>query len=147
MTMTPGGALWRCETCAGAAANVAVLRKYLCAEIVREFWLKATNEGVPSNSKCPSCAQMLKEFTAGEYNRAARLDLCKACQLIWFDRNELEMFLGAEKERHREIRRDVPIPRVAFEAPFDDEPRPAENIAGLCVHALCVVIRLLVFRS
>ena len=40
--MTEKGMLWLCETCAGLAVNVAVLRKYLNAEMAREFWLKAT---------------------------------------------------------------------------------------------------------
>ena len=147
MAVTPEGALWRCETCAGAAANVAVLRKYLSAEIVKEFWLKATTESVPSNRKCPSCAQMLKEFTVGKYNRKVRLDLCKGCQLIWFDRNELEMFSGVGKGRRPDTKRDPSIPKVAFETPFDNAREPAENIAGLCLEALCIVIRLLVLRS
>ena len=143
--MTPEGALWKCETCAGAAANVAVLRRYLSAEIVKEFWLKATTEGVPSNRKCPSCAQRLKEFTVGEYNRKVRLDLCKGCQLIWFDRNELEMFPRAEKDRP-DRKHHIAAPKAGIETPFVYENETVGGMAYLCLEALCEAIRLFLFR-
>ncbi|MFC1637230.1 zf-TFIIB domain-containing protein [Planctomycetota bacterium] len=139
------GMLWRCDTCAGLAVNVAVLRKYLSVKIVREFWLKATNESVPADRKCPSCAQIFQEFTVGEYNRKVQLDLCKRCQLIWFDRNELEMFPGAE-EVHPDTKRYIATPKAGLETPLYYEREPTESIAVLCLEALCVAIRLFLFR-
>jgi len=144
-TVTAEDMFWKCETCSGGAVNVAVLRKYLGAKVVREFWYKATSDSVPSDRKCPSCGQMLNEFTVGEYNRKVQLDLCKRCQLIWFDRNELEMFPGAEKVRP-DTKRYVATPKAGLEAPFDYESEPTGSIAGLCLEALCVAIRLFLFR-
>jgi len=143
--MTPEGALWECETCSGAAVNVAVLRKYLSVEIVGDFWLKATTESAPSDRKCPSCAQMFKEFIVGEYNRKVKLDLCKRCQLIWFDRSELEMFPRAEKV-DSDTKRYIAAPRTGIETPFVYEDETVGGIAYLCLEALCEAIRLFLFR-
>ena len=143
-TMTGKGMLWLCETCAGLAVNVAVLRKCLDTKIVREFWLKATNESQLSERKCPSCMQKLKEFTVGEYNRQVRLDLCRMCQLIWFDRNELEMFPDVKKERP-DTKRHVASPRAGIETPFVYENETVGGIAYLCLQALCETIRLFLF--
>jgi Zn-finger nucleic acid-binding protein len=143
-TMTEKGMLWRCDTCAGLAVNVAVLRKCLDTKIVREFWLRATNESQLSERKCPSCMQTLKEFTVGEYNRQVQLDLCKMCQLIWFDRNELEMFRDVKKERPDTKRRSA-SPRAGIETPFVYENETVGGIAYLCLQALCETIRLFLF--
>ena len=143
-TMTEKGMLWLCETCAGLAVNVAVLRKCLDTKIVREFWLKATNESQLSERKCPSCMQKLKEFTVGEYNRQVRLDLCRMCQLIWFDRNELEMFPDVKKERP-DTKRHVASPRAGIDTPFIYENEAVGGIAYLCLEALCETIRLFLF--
>ena len=113
-------------------------------KIVREFWLKATNESQLSERKCPSCMQKLKEFTVGEYNRQVRLDLCRMCQLIWFDRNELEMFPDVKKERP-DTKRHVASPRAGIETPFVYENETVGGIAYLCLQALCETIRLFLF--
>jgi len=144
-TMTEKGMLWLCETCAGLAVNIAVLRKCLDTKIVREFWVKATNEGQPSDRKCPSCAQKLKQFTVGEYNRQVQLDLCKMCQLIWFDRNELEMFQGAKKVRP-DAKRNIATPGAGIETPFVYENETVGGMAYLCLEALCDTIRWFLFR-
>jgi len=127
------------------AVNVAVLRKCLSVKIVREFWLKATNESEPSNRKCPSCEQVLKAFTVGQYNRKVQLDLCKQCQLIWFDRNELQMFPEAEDVRP-DTNKYVAIPKAGIETPFVYENETVGGIAYLCLEALCETIRWFLLR-
>ena len=146
-TMTETGMLWLCETCAGIAVNVAVLRKCLSVKVVREFWFKATNEGQPSDRKCPSCAQKLREFTVGEYNRQVQLDLCKMCQLIWFDRNELEMFPKAEKSSGQDMPWGYAIQMASLEKQFADEGEPADDRFNFIVDILALIVRFIVFRS
>jgi Zn-finger nucleic acid-binding protein len=147
MAVTPEGAFWRCATCSGMAANIAVLRKSLGAETVRQFWLKATTESMPSIRKCPSCAQMLREFAADLDAQRIHLDLCKGCQLMWFDRNELEAFPKAEKSSGRDAPWSFAIPTASFENQFEDEGGPADNYANFIMDILCLIIRLILFRS
>lgn len=144
-TVTTEGMLWSCETCSGVAVNVAVLRKCLGVKMVREFWFKATNESKASNRTCPSCDQKLKEFAVGQYNRKVQLDLCKRCQLIWFDRNELQMFPGSENVQP-DPAKYVATSRDVFKVPYDDVIEPERGFADLCLRALCVAIRLFLFR-
>ena len=88
---------------------------------------------------------MLKEFTVGEYNRKVKLDLCKMCQLIWFDRNELEMFPRAEKVGP-DTKRYIATPEEGIETPFVYENETVGGMAYLCLEALCETIRLFLFR-
>ncbi|MEJ2702672.1 MAG: hypothetical protein P8Z79_09555 [Sedimentisphaerales bacterium] len=145
--VTPDGALWRCETCSGMAANLAVVRKRLSAEIVREFWLKATAESVPSNRKCPSCAQRLSEFTACVNEQRIRLDLCRPCQLMWFDKNELGAFPRVEKVERSDAQLDYAAAAMALDMQADSGQGRDESLANLCVQALIVIIRLILLRS
>ncbi len=134
-TVTEKGMLWLCETCAGVAVNVAVLRRYIDVKVVKEFWFKATNESRPSEKKCPSCTQTLKAFTVGEYNRKAQLDLCKMCQLIWFDRNELEMFQRV-KTCEPDTKPQVASPGAGIQTPYVYENETVGSIAHLFLEAL-----------
>ena len=140
------GMLWRCEACSGVAANVAVLRRYLKDDIVKGLWLKAITESTPSDRKCPCCLQMLKEFAAGTDNRRVRLDLCKNCQLMWFDKNELEAFPREEKVRRSDIEQSIAAAGIELEARLDKERSSAHNIASLGIDILFLIIRLLLFR-
>jgi Zn-finger nucleic acid-binding protein len=145
--VTPEGALWRCETCSGLAANLAVVRRHLSAEAVREFWLKATTESTPSSRKCPSCAQRLSEFTECVNDRRIRLDLCRSCQLMWFDKNELEAFPRGEKVERPDAQLDYASAAMGLDMQADSGEGRDESFGNLCVQALIVIIRLILLRS
>jgi len=85
------GALWQCPQCRGVAANLAVLRKLLGQEVALRFWREA-RASTPSHKPCPSCSQPLSAFTTPVDQATVTLDLCKRCQIIWFDKDELEAF-------------------------------------------------------
>ena len=147
MAVTPEGAFWKCATCSGMAANLAVLRKSLGAETVRQFWLKATKESTPSIRKCPSCAQRLREFATDLNAQRIRLDLCRGCQFMWFDRNELEAFPKAEKSSGRDTAWSFAIPTAGFQNQFLHEGESAEKYSSIIVEILSLIIRLILFRS
>ncbi len=85
------GALWQCPECQGVAANLAVLRKLLEQDVVLDFWKKARTSK-PSDRPCPSCCQPLHGFSYPLDQNAITLDICKRCQIIWFDKRKLEAF-------------------------------------------------------
>jgi Zn-finger nucleic acid-binding protein len=93
------GGLWRCPQCHGVAANLAVLRRRLEEEVARDFWLKAGRASVPSKRHCPSCSKPLREFVARHEKQSLHLDLCRPCQLMWFDRGEMEVFPKPQKKQ------------------------------------------------
>ncbi|MGB2862215.1 MAG: zf-TFIIB domain-containing protein [Sedimentisphaerales bacterium] len=136
------GSLWKCEGCSGVAANVAVLRKYLKDDTVRRLWLEAIAGSTLSNRKCPCCVQMLKEFTVSRDNRRIHLDLCRTCQLIWFDKNELEAFPRAEKLHSPNMDENLALAKIGLEAELENEQSSAENIIAQGMDILFLIIRL-----
>ena len=141
-TRVAEGSLWKCEACSGVAVNLAVLRKYLKDDTVRKLWLEAITASTLSNRKCPSCVKMLKEFTINRDNRQIHLDLCKTCQLMWFDRDELVAFPKVEKLPRPLMDENLAIAKVQFESQLENEQSSAENVIVQGIDILFVIIRL-----
>jgi len=137
------GLLWKCQLCSGIAANMAVLRKYLKDDTVKKLWLEAITASTPSNRKCPSCVQMLREFTVGRDNHRVHLDLCRTCQLIWFDKDELDAFPRVEKLPGPLMDENLAIAKVQLEAQLENEQSSAENIIAHGMDVLFLIINML----
>jgi Zn-finger nucleic acid-binding protein len=137
------GLLWKCQLCSGVAANLAVLRKHLKGDTVKKFWLEAITASTPSNRKCPSCVKVLKEFTVSREHQRIDLDLCRTCQLIWFDRDELDAFSKVEKLPGTVMDENIAIAKIQFEAQLENEQSSAENIIAQGIDILLLIIRLL----
>lgn len=144
---TPKGALWRCQNCSGVAVNLAVLRNYLNEDIVKEFWLKTITDSKPSDRRCPCCVQMLKEFTTSKDNQQISLDLCQNCQLLWFDKDELEAFPKADSVPPCEISQNSASASVRLEAELEaqleNQEKLLENIPAMSITILRIIIQLL----
>jgi Zn-finger nucleic acid-binding protein len=84
--------LWKCNKCRGIMINSAVLKHFLGQKAVNEFYRSANTHNALTNKKCPSCRQSLNEFKIYRNDEDIYLDLCKHCQLIWFDEGEIKNF-------------------------------------------------------
>jgi len=136
------GLLWKCKACSGIAANMAVLRKHLKDDTVKKLWLEAITASKPSNRKCPSCINMLNEFIVSRENQRIHLDLCKRCQLIWFDKGELDVFPRIEKLPDPLMDENLAIAKVRFEAQLENEQSSAENMIAQGIDILFIILRL-----
>jgi len=136
------GSLWKCEACSGVAANLAVLRKYLKDDTVRKLWLEAINGSTLSDRKCPCCVKKLKEFIVNRDNQQIHLDLCRMCQLIWFDKDELEAFPRAKKLPSPDMDENLALAKIGLEAELESEQSSAENIIAQVMEILFIIIRL-----
>jgi Zn-finger nucleic acid-binding protein len=118
----PLGGLWRCTECSGVAANLAVLHRHLEEDVARDFWRRASQASVPSKRHCPSCSKPLREFVATHEQQSLRLDLCRPCQLMWFDRGEMEVFPKSRKPQSSEnaTPSEIALPRIHTEPRFGD---------------------------
>ncbi len=85
----PAGIFWSCPQCTGLALNLAVLRRCLPPDNVQKFW-RRLQTGSQTSSPCPSCAQSLQGFTHSAGQKTLALDVCKTCQIVWFDRGEFD---------------------------------------------------------
>ncbi len=88
----PDGSAWTCSLCKGASFNLALLCQQI-PDAVSVLWTHLS-ETPPARARCcPSCsAPMCACTTAG-----VDLDICRLCQLVWFDPGEAEDF-GATME-------------------------------------------------
>jgi Zn-finger nucleic acid-binding protein len=89
MDRKPDGAFWNCPHCTGSALNLAVLRRCLRPDQVKTFW-RRLQTAAQASAPCPSCARPLREFTLQVETQTLTLDLCKTCQIVWFDKGEFE---------------------------------------------------------
>jgi len=134
------GGLWRCPQCSGVAANLAVLRKQLEEEVARDFWRRAGQASVPSKRHCPSCSKPLREFVAAHEKQSLRLDLCRPCQLMWFDRGELETFPESRQATPAVVEQEIALAKLRTE---DEMRYDADRFADYVYVGLNVITLLL----
>ena len=135
------GLLWKCQLCSGVAANMAVLRRHLKDDTVKRLWLEAITASAPSSRKCPGCANMLMEFSVNKDDHLVHLDLCKTCQLIWFDKDELDAFPKVERLPSQLMDENLAIAKIQLEAQVESEQSSAENIIAQGIDILIIILR------
>ncbi len=85
------GLSWRCPTCGGVFATLPVLRRLLAPSTVNSLWQNMrANAGEASSIRCPSCDGALIRLKSGSGADDPLLDVCPACQAVWFDYGELK---------------------------------------------------------
>lgn len=78
------GVMWACRHCGGRAAGIGLLRRTVARDYVNELWGNAVESGTPGTHSCPSCSKPMIEART----HSVGLDVCKTCQLVWFDPGE-----------------------------------------------------------
>jgi Zn-finger nucleic acid-binding protein len=110
-------------------------------EVANDFWRRAIRASVPSKRHCPSCSKPLTEFVARHEKQSLRLDLCRSCQLMWFDRGELEVFPKSQKkEQPSQIDQRIAMAQIQLESQAQEE---ASKFAYYVDVGLTVIIALL----
>lgn len=105
------GLFWLCPACGGRAATVALLRKSVPREIVNHLWQRAKSGEYPRRRRCPGCERTMVEVPAGDDGTQFSLDVCTACQTVWFDPREYESL----PEKLRETSFEECLPQEARE--------------------------------
>ncbi|MEJ5252886.1 MAG: rhomboid family intramembrane serine protease [Chthonomonadetes bacterium] len=83
------GLVWQCARCGGRAVALSVLRKAVDERTVRALWVTATQGGIRSPLRCPSCQKPMRQAVAG-VSVPVTIDVCELCQFVWTDAGELE---------------------------------------------------------
>jgi len=138
------GILWQCQQCSGVAANLAVLRKLLGQDVASNFWREAMSS-TPANRPCPSCHQALHAFKCDVDHNAIELDLCKRCQIIWFDKGELEAFpieAVAVDDMPSDIKQRLALAKTRAN-PFNSNFMKADACPGRSEAILYLIIRII----
>src|SRR5690606_5370941 len=83
----PPFTVWGCSRCAGCAATLATLRRGVQHDVLRRAWNRTIGENRRVLMECPECRSNMHRVPI---IRGPEIDLCKQCQLVWFDASELE---------------------------------------------------------
>lgn len=104
-----GMPVWKCQFCQGYLVNQNRFPRILSREVMplspeiaklakamrqsaAEKSYSAPMVNTPSQFFCPSCSKkMVRGFYPAIYPLKLELDQCPACQVIWFDKNELQL--------------------------------------------------------
>jgi Zn-finger nucleic acid-binding protein len=78
--------LWECRGCGGCAATLAVLRKAIRHDAIQRAWNRTVGSGRTALLPCPECSTRMSRVPT----EGPEVDLCRVCQLMWFDAGELE---------------------------------------------------------
>ncbi len=99
--------LWKCASCGGIALSVPTVRKGLAAGTFKKIWQKISSGETEPGRPCPGCRKPLSVVEADGGDGPVMIDVCRSCQLLWFDDKE---FYGLPKA--------VPVgaPKAAEEA-------------------------------
>ena len=112
----PHAAIWQCESCQAVTANLAVLRRHLRKDVVKGFWRRAIAAARSTDKRCPSCRKPLRGFTVQRSGQNINLDVCRRCQLVWFDKGELDAFPKTKTEQlPPEVRHKLALIKVRSE--------------------------------
>ncbi len=84
-----GGRFWLCEQCAGSMITVAILRRIIDRDAINKIWL-ASDQAARHGPRCPSCKNPMGRVPPLAELNSPPLDVCRPCQLVWFDAMELE---------------------------------------------------------
>ena len=76
----------------GIAMTLGAVRA-LCGsrELVNLLWHKSGEPNSAGNAPCPVCGKLMSKVTLDVEGNPLELDICRRCQEVWFDPNELEM--------------------------------------------------------
>jgi len=91
--------LWKCSSCSGFAITLPLVRKGLDPETFKKIWQKLFSGETQTGRSCPGCTKPLNELETDGQGGAVVIDVCRTCQIIWFDDKEFSELPKAEQEK------------------------------------------------
>lgn len=84
------GVFWVCPSCGGRSSTVALLRSTVEHGAVSALWQGAHAPGRPRSRACPACRATMAEVQLKAGAETKAIDVCTACQFVWFDAHEYD---------------------------------------------------------
>jgi membrane associated rhomboid family serine protease/Zn-finger nucleic acid-binding protein len=85
------GVVYACPKCGGRSMGIGLLHKLnISANFMRDLWKGAMAPGARQVRDCPHCGRRMSEVQNKLDGGILVLDVCTACQSIWFDPKEHE---------------------------------------------------------
>ena len=80
--------LWKCVSCRGLAISLPTVRKGLATATFKNIWRKLSSGQTETGRPCPGCKNPLSVVEAVGQEGVIKIDVCRSCQLLWFDDEE-----------------------------------------------------------
>jgi Zn-finger nucleic acid-binding protein len=85
--------LWKCMSCRGLSISLPTVRKGLTPEAFKKIWHKLSSGNTEPGRPCPGCR---KPLSVVEADGGILIDVCRSCQILWFDDKEFSALPRAE---------------------------------------------------
>ena len=89
-TESQAGWIWYCPACNGRLVGAAVLRRCTAKAAFAEVWQQAQGGQWTAGRLCPSGSHPMRTVRSTAGHGPMQVDVCPACNLIWFDRDEFQ---------------------------------------------------------
>ena len=103
-TQTPDGLFFVCPNCQGRAVGLSIVRKLKRHGELKELWERVIQGEGSRGVGCPICRKAMVEVPVPVGPQQVRLDVCRSCQFIWFDPEELEQLPHRPQQQNDQVR-------------------------------------------
>lgn len=97
--------LRKCASCSGLVISLPTVRKGLDEKAFKKIWQQLYTGNTDTGRPCPGCRNPLSEVEAEGQDGEILIDVCRSCQILWFDDKEFSS-----------------LPRVAAKAKPENPP-------------------------
>lgn len=95
--------LWKCASCSGLVVSIPTVRKGLDPKAFKKIWQKLYAGETKTGRPCPGCKKPLSVIEADGQETEILIDVCRSCQILWFDDNEFSSLPRVVPEVEPEI--------------------------------------------
>ena len=99
--------LWKCTSCEGLVISLPIVRKGMGPKAFKKIWQKLYSGETENGRPCPGCKDPLSVVEAEGQGGAIMIDMCRTCQILWFDDKEFSDLPKAVPEVAPEVVRKV----------------------------------------
>ena len=96
--------LWKCASCRGLVISLPTVRKGMNPQAFKKMWQKLYSGETETGRPCPGCKKPLSVVEADGQDGEIMVDVCRSCQILWFDDKEFsglpKLVPEAEQKHH-----------------------------------------------
>ena len=90
--------VWKCASCSGLVVTIPTVRKGLDPKAFKKIWQKLYSAEPDTGRSCPGCRNPLSVVEADAQDAGILIDVCRSCQILWFDDKEFSSLPRVEPE-------------------------------------------------
>ena len=123
-----GGLRFRCASCGGFAASLALLRRELAEGTASSIWL-TSEDAAADGHPCPFCERAFRQVSVGTVS----VGVCRTCEVLWLSREAAAQLPAAESAPHATAASLVPDRCSNCGAAYTDTP---DGSCRFCHHSV-----------